>query len=186
MPPRPSPAAFDRALAGVGGLASKSGKLSPADKGELEALVVKGVKQGKQGFTMSDRARCIWLIRKAGPERLPNVKVPPRLRRLLGLPPEDGTEDDTPPLLPVRGGPPSVDPLDRLEKLGQLRGNVLTETQFESQRARILADSSIGDFGGAEGADPLDRLTRVGQLEGLGVLTADQAAQITEQILDAA
>lgn len=182
MPPRPSPAAFDRALAGVGGLASKSAKLSAPEKGELEALVVKGVKKDKQGFTMSDRARCIWLIRKAGPERLPNVKVPPRLRRLLGLPPED----DTPPLRPVRGGPPSVDPLDRLEKLGQLRGNVLTETQFESQRARILADPSIGDFGGAEGADPLDRLTRVGRLEGLGVLTADQAAQITERILDAA
>jgi hypothetical protein len=31
----------------------------------------------------------------------------------------------------------------------------------------------------------LDRLTRVGELESSGVLTADQAARLTEQILDA-
>ena len=179
--PRPSSAAFDKALAGVAGLASKSAKLTPAEKRELKALAVKGVKKGKQGFTMSDRARCIWLIRKAGPEKLPNIKIPPRLRKLIGLPPE-GDEAMEPE--PLRGGASTVDPLERLEKLGQLRGKVLTEPQFEAQRERILADASIAQFGESDGVDPLDRLTRVGELEASGVLTAEQSAQVTEQILN--
>ena len=182
MPSLPTSAAIDKALAGIAGLASKSAKLSPVEKRELKALAVKGMKKGNQGFAMSDRARCIWLIRKAGPEKLPNIKIPPKLRKLLGLSPEGGGEE---PPEAVRGGAPSVDPLDRLDKLGRLRGNVLAETQFDAQRARILADPLIAHFGAAEGADPLDRLTRVGDLESTGVLTADQAARLTEQILDA-
>jgi hypothetical protein len=182
MPPRPSSAAFDKALAGIAGLASKSAKLSPAEKRELKALAVKGMKTGKQGFTMSDRARCVWLIRKAGPEKLPNIKIPPRLRKLLGLLPEGDEPQETPE--PLRGGNASLDPLDRLEKLGRLRGKPLTEAQFGTQRSRILADPLIGQFGEADGADPLDRLTRVGEFEASGVLTAKQAAQVTQQILD--
>lgn len=177
----PTSAAIDKALAGVAGLASKSAKLSAVEKRELKALAVKGMK-GNQGFTMSDRARCIWLIRKAGPETLPNIKIPPKLRKLLGR--SSGGAGEEPPEL-VRGGAPYVDPLDRLDKLGRLRGNVLAEGQFDAQRARILADPWIAHFGAAEGADPLDRLTRVGDLESSGVLTADQAARLTEQILDA-
>ena len=182
MPPRPTTAAVDKALAGVAGLASKSAKLSTAEKRELKALAVKGMKKGKLGFTMADRARCIWLIRKAGPEKLPNIKIPPKLKKLLGMPSERGTEKEPEP---PRGGAPSVDPLDRLEKLGRLRGNVLAEAQFDAQRSRILADPSIGLFGADDGVDPLDRLTRVGELESSGVLTGDQAARLTEQILDA-
>lgn len=178
MPSHPTSAAIDKALAGVAGLAGKSAKLSPAEKRELKALAVKGLKK----FTMSDRARCIWLIRKSGPEKLPNIKIPPRLRKLLGFSSGGGGEE---PPGSLRGGAPSVDPLDRLEKLGRLRGNVLAEGQFDAQRSRILADPLIAHFGAAEGADPLDRLTRVGELESSGVLTADQAARLTEQILDA-
>lgn len=178
MPLYPTSAAIDKALAGVAGLASRSAKLSPGEKRELKALAVKGMKK----FTMSDRARCIWLIRKAGPEKLPNIKIPPKLRKLLRLSSEGGGEE---PPEALRGGAPSVDPFDRLDKLGRLRGNVLAEAQFDAQRSRILADPWIARFGAADGADPLDRLTRVGELESSGVLTADQAARLTEQILDA-
>ena len=180
MPSTPSLKSVDKALVVIAGLAAKSAKLSPAEKRELRALTVKGTKQGRQGFTVADRARCAWLIRKAGPESLPQVRIPPRLRRLLRL--------SEPPEAPVR--PPIreaalVDPLDRLDKLAQLRDKVLSEAQFEVQRSRILLDPEIGTFGTADGTDPLDRLSMVGQLESSGTITADQAAKVTEQILDA-
>ncbi len=38
--------------------------------------------------------------------------------------------------------PPSSDPLDQLKKLGDLRSQgVLTDTEFEAQKAKILASS---------------------------------------------
>jgi hypothetical protein len=183
MPPTPSLKSVDKALAGIAGLASKSAKLSAAEKRELKALAVKGIKLGRQGFTVADRARCVWLIRKAGPESLPNVKVPRWLRKLLHLPaiPEEGASAP----LPIRSAP-AQDPLDRLDKLVPLRGKLLSEGQFGVQRSKILGDPEIGTFGVADGIDPLDRLSKVGQHESAGTLTADQAARVTEQILDAA
>jgi hypothetical protein len=180
MPSTPSLTSVDKVLAGIAGLASKSAKLSAAEKRELKALAVKGVKPRRQGFTVADRARCAWLIRKAGPESLPHVKIPLRLRRLLRL--RESPGDGPPDRPPIRDAS-SVDPLDRLDKLAPLRERVLSEAQFEVQRAKILADREIGTFGVAEGADPLDRLSKVGELESSGTITADQAAQVTEQIL---
>jgi hypothetical protein len=177
----PSLTAFDKALVAAAGLASKSAKLSPTEKRELKSLAVKGTKRGRQGFTMTDRARCVWLIRKAGPD---NLKLPRRLRKLLRLP--DGGEETASMPAPLRGAIPTVDPLDRLDKLGRLRGNVLSEAQFDVQRARILADPAIGTFRAEDGADALDRLRRVGELQSAGVITAEQAARLIEQILDAA
>src|SRR4051812_22114943 len=123
---------LDKALAIVAGLAAKSAKLSAAEKQELKALAVKGAKRGQQGLTMVDRARCAWLIRKAGPEKLPELpKLPRGVRRLLRLPaPEQNSTEPSPPLRQID----AVDPLDRLEKLGGLRGKPLTEAQFDGQR----------------------------------------------------
>jgi len=182
MPPTPSLKSVDKALAGIAGLASKSAKLSAAEKRELKALALKGIKPGRQGFSVADRARCAWLIRKAGPESLPNVKTPRWLRRLLRLAenPEQGA------LVPPIRAVPAQDPLARLDKLVPLRGKLLSEGQFELQRLKILADPEIGTFGVADGIDPLDRLSKVGQHETSGTITADQAARVTEQILDAA
>jgi hypothetical protein len=183
MPRTPSLSALDKALAIAAGLASKSTKLSPAEKRELRALAAKGAKRGRQGLTMADRARCAWLIRKAGPETVPDIRLPERLKRVLGLtePVKHTTE---PPYLLGRTDP-AVDPIDRLEKLGRLRGKPLTDEQFDRQRSRILMDPAIGSFGMDDGVDPLDRLTRVGELEAAGILTSDQAAELTERILDA-
>lgn len=172
MPPTPSLAAFDRALLAVAGLAAASPRLSAAERRELAKLAA----AGGNSLTMADRARCAGLIRKAAPETLPDVRIPPRLRKLL-------RPDPAPRQL--RGPAPTVDPLDRLVKLGRLRGTVLSEAQFEGQRARILADPAIGAFGAAEGVDPLDRLTQVGALEAAEILEPEQAARLTEQILDA-
>jgi hypothetical protein len=180
MPRTPSLNALDKALVVAAGLASKSAKLSPAEKKELGRLAAKG----GHGLTMADRARCAWLIRKAGPEKLPDIKLPQRLKRILGL--TDPHAPTTEPGPPLRRGDATVDPLDRLEKLGRLRGKPLSDEQFARQRAKILADPAIGAFGTGDGVDPLDRLTRVGELEAAGVLTSDQAAQVTERILDAA
>ena len=69
-------------------------------------------------------------------------------------------------------------------KLGSLRATVLTEEQFHAQRARILADPAIGIYSDEPGSDPLDRLTKVAQLQDQGVLTAGQATDLTEQILN--
>jgi hypothetical protein len=182
MPSAPSLISVDKTLVVIAGLASKSAKLSAAEKRELKALAVKGTKRGRQGFTVADRARCAWLIRKAGPESLPEVRIPPWLRRLLRL--RDTPEDNASVPPPIRSAP-AVDPLDRLDKLAQLREKVLSEAQFEVQRSKILADPEIGKFGAADGIDPLDRLSKVGQLESSGTITADQAAQVTEQIIDA-
>ena len=126
---------------------------------------------------MIERARCAWLVRKAAPG------VPPWVRDRI----DSRRAAPGPPPLPesVPPAPAGVDPLDRLEKLGSLRERVLTEPQFEAQRARILADPGIAAFGAAEGVEPLDRLARVGALQEAGVLTADQGARLTEQILDA-
>jgi hypothetical protein len=176
----PSLNSLDKALAAAAGLASKSAKLSPAEKRELRALAAKGAKRGRAGLTMADRARCIWLIRKAGPEKIPDVRLPKRVKPLLGL------NGDTPESsAPLRQPDPTVDPLDRLEKLGRLRGKPLSDEQFERQRSRILEDPAIGTFGTGDGVDPLDRLTRVSELEASGILTSDQAADLTERILDA-
>lgn len=183
MRPTPSLNALDKALVAAAGLASKSAKLSPAEKRELRALAVKGAKRGRQGFTMADRARCAWLIRKAGPEKLPKVRVPARVKRILGMT-ESNEDTTTAPPAPRRAGL-TVDPLDRLEKLGRLRGKPLTDEQFDRQRSRILEDAAVGSFGADDGVDPLDRLTRVGELEAAGVLTSDQAAELTERIVDA-
>jgi hypothetical protein len=169
---------IDKALVVAAGLAAKSAKLSSEEKQELQALAVKG----ETGLAMVDRARCAWLIRKAGPEKLP--KLPKRARRLLGLPAPG--EDSTEPSAPLRRIDPAVDPLDRLEKLGGLRGKPLTEAQFDRQRSKILADPAIGIFGTDDGLDPLDRVTRVGELEAADLLTSDQAADLTDRILDAA
>src|SRR5690348_6865034 len=98
MPPRPTIRTFDKTLAGIGTLAAKSGKLSPGEKRELKALAAKGLKNGRQGWTMADRARCVWLIRKAGPESIPNIRIPKRLRALLG---RDDRESHVEPV-PVR------------------------------------------------------------------------------------
>jgi hypothetical protein len=171
---------LDKALVAAAGLASKSAKLSPPQKKELRALAAKGAKGGRQGFTMADRARCAWLIRKAGPEKIPDVRLPKRVKRLLGL--DGDTTELSPPLLQAD---PTVDPLDRLEKLAALRGKPLSEEQFQRQRSKILDDATIGTFGTGNGVDPLDRLTRVGELEASGILTSDQAADLTERILDA-
>jgi hypothetical protein len=118
MPSAPSLTSVDKTLVVIAGLASKSAKLSTAEKRELKALAVKGTKRGRQGFTVADRARCAWLIRKAGPESLPNVKIPPWLRRLLRL--RESSEDGASVPPPIRSAP-AVDPLDRLDKLAQLR-----------------------------------------------------------------
>lgn len=178
MPKTPSTAVLDKALVAIAGLACKSAKLSPAEKPELKALVAKGAKAGK--FNMTDRARCIWLIRKAAPENIPNVRVPDRVKRVLGL--GNGHDESLPP--PTRERP-LTDPLDRLEKLGELRGRPLTDSQFAGQRERVLADPLMSSFGSDEKVDPLDRLTKVARLEEAGILTADQAARVTEQILNA-
>ena len=183
MPPTPSLKSVDKALAGIAGLASKSAKLSAIEKRELKALAAKGMKPGRQGFTVADRVRCAWLIRKAGPESLPNVRIPRRLKRLLHL--RENPADGPKVLPPIR----SVlvqDPLERLDKLVPLRGKLLSEGQFEVQRSRILADPEIGTFGAADGTDPLDRLSKVARLETSSTITAEQAARVTEQILNAA
>jgi len=173
-------AALDRTLAALGLLASKSAKLSPAEKRELRALAGKAGKSGRQGLGHADRARTIWLIRKAAPERMPNVDVPPRLRKLLRMGRAEHEERRS-----LRSAP-ATDPLDRLEKLGSLRGKLLTQEQFEAQRARILAAPAIGSYIGEDGSDPLDRLSKVSQLREQEVLTAEQAADLTEQILGGA
>jgi hypothetical protein len=123
------------------------------------------------------------LIRKAGPESLPNVTIPRWLRRLLRLSDSPKEGASVPP--PIRSVPVQ-DPLERLDKLVPLRGKLISEGQFELQRLKILADPEIGTFGMAHGIDPLDRLSKVGQHESSGTITADQAARVTEQILDAA
>jgi hypothetical protein len=173
----------DKALAAVAALAAKSTKLSAAEKKELKALAAKSVKPGKQGLTMADRAHCCWLIRKAGPESLPNVKVPPGIKRRLHLPEGSENGQHVPPSIKPA---PAQDPLDRLEKLVPLRGKILSDAQFDDQRARILADPTIGTFGTADGIDPLDRIGKVAQLESSGTITAQQSARVTEQILSAA
>src|SRR4051794_24115471 len=81
MPRRPSLATIDKALVAVAGVASKSAKLSSTEKRELRALAAKGAKSGRQGWTITDRARCIWLLRKAGPE---NVPIPEWVRNRIG------------------------------------------------------------------------------------------------------
>lgn len=186
VPSKPSVSltSFDKALVATAGLASKSVRLSPAEKRELKTLAAKGAKSGRSGFTMADRARCIWLIRRAGPDQIPEVKVPKPLRRLVGKLTERSPSHTEAPRL-LRQADPTVDPLDRVEKLGRLRGQPLTEEQFQRQLTKILDDPSISAFGVDDGADPFDRLTRVSALETSGVLTPEQAAAIVEEILDA-
>jgi hypothetical protein len=174
---------LDKALVAVAVLAAKSAKLSPAEKRELKALATKGAKPGRAGFSHAERARCVWLIRRAGPESIPNLPpLPPWLRRLLHLGLDEKDDGGDRPLL---RGTSTEDPLSRLEKLATLRGVVLSEAQFELQRTRLLGDPTIGTFGLADGVDPYDRLKRVGDLEVAGVLTKEQAGLIVEQVLDA-
>jgi hypothetical protein len=180
MAPIPSLKSVDKALAGFAGLLCKSPNLSDDEKKALKALAAKGVKPGKQGFTVTDRAHCVWLIRKAGPERLPNVKIPPWLRKLLHLRERSEGAPVLPPITPA----PAQDPLDRLAKVAPLRGKNLSEAQFDLLRSKILADPEIGTFGTADGTDQLDRLSKVAQLESSGTITAQQAVRVTEQILD--
>lgn len=178
MPKTPSTAAIDRALMGIGGLASKSVKLSAAEKTELEALVKRGAKSGKLG--MADRARLIWLIRKAGPESIPDLRIPPQVKKLLKL-----KRNGNPEAAKTIREAPKVDPLDRLEKLGALRGRPLSDAQFVAQRDLLAADPHIASFRGDADADPLDRLMKVAQLQEAEILTPEQSARITEQILEA-
>lgn len=180
MPPvKRSTANLDRGLVFVAGFAVKSAKLSDGEKQELEALATKGRKKGKSGFNVSDRARCIWLIQKAGPETIPTGKVPKWLLRIFGF----GRK--TPDILPLGEPPPMVDPLDRLEKLGRLRGAPLSDEQFATQVSRVIRDPGMTTFGADQGTDALDRLSRVGELEASGVLTPEQGAELTQRILDA-
>lgn len=155
MPKSPSVTSLDRALVALAVLASKSAKLSPTEKTELRALGRKGAKSGNQGFGMADRARCIWLLRKAGPERLPSIEIPVRLKKLLKL--DSGAAQPAAPAIRER---PSVDPLDRLKTLGDLRGKPLTEAQFSAQRDLILADPLVASYGAGDDIDPLERRRR--------------------------
>lgn len=177
MPPKPNLARVDKALLLAAGLAAKSGKLSAREKAELRALVVKGAKRGAQGWNTADRLRCMWLIKKAGPEALPKGEVPDWLRKLLRRSSAAGED-------PVRERA-GVDPLTRLVKLGELRGAVLSEEQFASQVTKVMSDPFMPTYGAADGVDPLDRLSKVGELQSLGVLTEAQASALTSQILDA-
>ena len=173
MARRLSLATLDRALAAAGALATKSGKLSAAEKRELRTLVTKAAKTGRQGLAHADRARVAWLIRKAGPEK---VRLPGGLDERLKR------RKEGEPRAPLRS-PTAVDPLDRLEKLGALRSR-LTDDQFRSQRERILGDEAIADFD-IEDVDPLDRVAKIGNLVETGVLSDQQAADLTARILAA-
>jgi len=180
MPPvKPSTANLDKGLVFVAGFAVKSARLSDGEKKELKALTTKGSKKGRLGFNASDRARCIWLIRKAGPETIPTGRVPGWLLRIFRF------AKKSPDILPVRELAPTIDPLDRLEKLGRLRGAPLSDEQFATQVSRVLKNPGIATFGADLGTDALDRLSRVGELETSGVLTPEQAAELTQRILDA-
>ena len=117
------PRHVDRGILLAASVAVRSPKLTPAEKRELRTLIKKHGGRGaaRSGWSMADRARCAWLVRKALPETL--------------RPPKPGVPDGALP----PGRPYDVDPLDRLEKLAALheRG-VLTDAEFAREKQKIL------------------------------------------------
>lgn len=117
------PRHVDRGILLAASVAVRSPKLTPAEKRELRTLIKKHGGRGaaRSGWSMADRARCAWLVRKALPETL--------------RPPKPGGPDGALP----PGRPYDVDPLDRLEKLAALheRG-VLTDAEFAREKQKIL------------------------------------------------
>lgn len=179
MPPRfpKFSGRFDKALLYASELAVRSGKLSDKDKAELRRLITKGRKKGKQGWSLSDRTRCLYLVRKAGPE---DLKLPEWMRRILGLG-REGDLGDTEPV-PIRSSS-DTDPLERLMKLGDLRDReVVAPEQFELQRAQLLADQTIAAYGEV---DHLDRLSLLGDLKARQIITEEQFDRVRSRILDA-
>lgn len=117
------PRHVDRGILLAASVAVRSPKLTPAEKRELRTLIKKHGGRGaaRSGWSMADRARCAWLVRKALPET-------------LRAPKPGGPDGALPP-----GRPYDVDPLDRLEKLAALheRG-VLTDAEFAREKQKIL------------------------------------------------
>jgi Short C-terminal domain len=118
------PRHVDRGILLAASVAVRSPKLTPAEKRELRTHIKKHGGRGaaRSGWSMADRARCVWLVRKALPEALPGR-------------PKPGSPDG---VLPP-GRPYDVDPLERLEKLAALheRG-VLTDAEFTREKQKIL------------------------------------------------
>jgi hypothetical protein len=118
------PRHLDRGILLAASVAVRSPKLTPAEKRELRTLMKKHGGRGAapSGWSMADRARCVWLVRKALPETIP------------GRPKPGGPDGARPPGLPY-----DVDPLDRLEKLAALheRG-LLTDAEFAREKQKIL------------------------------------------------
>jgi hypothetical protein len=123
MPRLPTnlPRHVDRGILLAATVAARSPKLTPAEKRELGALVKKhrGRNAARSGWSMADRGRCVWLVRKAMPETIGRPKP---------LPPGDA---------PAPRQASDVDPLDRLEKLAALheRG-VLTDAEFAREKQK--------------------------------------------------
>ncbi len=164
---------FDRALLGGAAAAAASPKLTTAEKKHLGTLVTKS--RSAKGWTMAERMECIGLVRKAAPEKLPKLpKV--ILDRLPG-----GRVEPA----PVRQLS-DADPLDRLSKAADLRGEVLTEEQFVVRRDAILTMPGLAEWGLQDGVDPLDRVSAAHALLGRGALTEEQFSMVRQAILDAA
>jgi len=172
---RPNPVkVFDRALLAAAAAAAASPKLSPAEKKRVRTLMTKS--RSAKGWNLSERMECFGLVQKAAPEKLP--KLPKVIRDRL-----PGSAKEAPPIRQAS----HVDPLDRLAKAADLRGEeVLTEEQFVARRDAILSLPRLADWGVEEGVDPLDRVAEAHRLRKRDALTEEQFTHVRQIILDAA
>lgn len=173
--PKDSLKRLDREVLGKAArLVAVSPLLTPEEREELLELAHKALTtRAFAGIGYTGRFRTIRLIRKAGPETLPN-DVPPAVRRLLRM------RGETEATLNRHVTPD--DPLTRIEKLHALRGKPLSEEQYAGQLAKIIGDSALPAHAAA---DQLDRLAKVHELHESGALTDEQATTVTSLILDA-
>ena len=166
---------FDREILGrTAQFAAVSPLLDPEEREELQELARKAMTtRAFAGIGHTARFRTIQLIRKAGPETLPN-DVPPAVRRLLGV---RGETEAT-----LNRHATTEDPLTRIERLHRLRGKPLSEEQYARELVKIMGDPALPAYAAG---DQVDRLAKVHELHESGALTDDQVTTITALILDA-